>query len=105
MEIIDGPFECLGSVEIAIVARTLLPVSKAKLSWSFADRQSLQQIVLGLNENLLDLLREWLLQPSQEMTDFGLRQRRINQQMDVFRHVHKRDELERMLRACLIDVS
>ncbi len=94
MNVVERCFECIGRIDVAIVPGAFLPEAKTELSWPFPNSQLLQQASTGLLEKLPDFFREGLFDSGKIATDIWLGRGRIDEQVNVFGHIDKRNQTE-----------
>lgn len=86
----------LRRIQVSVVPGRFLTKPKTGLPLPSTNRQLLEQWgTVGL-QNLLNLRRERLLQPSQVSSQLRLRSRRRHQQVNVLRHEHKSYQFDRL---------
>ena len=94
MDVVQRSRQGLRREKIPIKAGALLPKPKTGLPRPFANRQTFQQGTPRLKQQPLDLFRERLLPSSQKPVDVWFRSPRIDEQMNVFRHVNERQQVK-----------
>lgn len=86
MDVGDGKLDGFHGSEIPVIAASFLPEAKAIDSWPFSDGEPLQKRTADILQLFPDSARERGLQRLQEQLDPKVRNRRLNEDMDVFRH-------------------
>lgn len=90
----------LRRIQVSVAPGPFLPKPKTGLPRPFTNRQLLKQWGTIGFQNLLDLRRKWLLQPSQVPSPFRLRSRRKHQQVNMLRYEHESDQFDRLFTTC-----
>ena len=91
------------SDKVSVITRAFLPETERLDVGPLANRQLVQKMASGFRQRSLDPVRKGTLYCLQQMVDGGRGVLRKNEEVDVFRHVHKRDQGVPVPLHCLVD--